>query len=236
VDAYAGIQQGFRPWEQQGVLGFTAQVYGHSAQGTPLEIYGNCSPGGLLLIAGIHGEESDTTLVASRALRLLKSPPPNGIILCANPDGNRLGTRGNSRGVDLNRNFPTGNWTAAETLCRLTLETSRVTRLSPGETPASEPETRALIDLILQIRPTRIIALHSPLNCVDAADTPWARHIAQFLSLPLTHDIGYPTPGSLGTWCREQGIECITVELPRIHSEMLALRFAPLFATIINSA
>ncbi|MDA1020756.1 MAG: murein tripeptide amidase MpaA, partial [Cyanobacteria bacterium] len=37
--------------------------------------------------------------------------------------------------------------------------------------------------------------------------------LADRLELPLTRDIGYPTPGSLGTYCMENNIDCMTLEL-----------------------
>ncbi|MDD9898970.1 MAG: DUF2817 domain-containing protein [Candidatus Melainabacteria bacterium] len=40
-----------------------------------------------------------------------------------------------------------------------------------------------------------------------------AQKLADELKLPLTRDIGYPTPGSLGSYCLENNIDCMTLEL-----------------------
>ena len=89
-------------------MSFEPDAYGLSHLGTPLEVWrpsGRCR---LLIHAGIHGEEGETTVALSRALRLLSEPSPHcAVVLAANPDGLIRGTRGNARGVDLNRNFPT---------------------------------------------------------------------------------------------------------------------------------
>jgi protein MpaA len=77
----------------------------------------------LLLFAGLHGEEPETTYALSRALRQLPAQPRDcGVVLAANPDGLLRGTRGNARGVDLNRNFPARDWQPSPVTHRSTLE------------------------------------------------------------------------------------------------------------------
>jgi len=95
-----------------------------------------------LVVAGIHGEEPETTFLLSRVLRAFDSPLPHtAFVLCANPDGMTLGTRGNAGGVDLNRNFPTTNWNSSPVLSRSVLEAERDTELSAGSYGGSESET-----------------------------------------------------------------------------------------------
>ena len=72
-----------------------------------------------------------------------------------NPDGNRLHTRGNQHGVDLNRNFPHG-WQPS----------SPSSRFYGGPHPFSEPETRAVRRLILRLRPDVSIWYHQPWDAV----------------------------------------------------------------------
>ncbi len=127
-------------------------------------------------------------------------------IPCLNPDGKEAGTRTNANGVDLNRNFPTKNW-----------ELSDKNEYFGGTAPASEVETQFLIYIIEKYVPDLIITLHEP-YCVVNYDGPAkeeAQKISEFTGYKIEESIGYPTPGSFGTYCGiEKEIPTITLELP----------------------
>lgn len=235
--SYPGAPQGFRPLAGQGVHSFPFQTFGRSFAGTALEYLPCREECWLLAIAGVHGEEPESTVVLSRALRLLhQTPQHTAVVLCMNPDGLTLGTRGNRRGVDLNRNFPASNWSPEPVQCRMVLEAPRVTKLSPGSEPGSEPETQALLALIDLLRPREILSLHAPLGFVDCAQpTPLTQNLCSNLGLPWVQSPGYETPGSLGSWCEDQRIPCVTLEFPRESSEVLATRYAGSLANLIFS-
>ncbi len=187
-------------------------------------------------MAGIHGEEPETTFLLSRALRAFDYNFESvAFILCANPDGVALGTRGNANGVDLNRNFKTQNFSTEKVSSRSILEAPRDTLLSPGAFAESEPETKALVALVEQLKPSSIISMHAPLACVDAPQkTTLVTDLMSTFSLPWLQDIGYKTPGSFGTWCGERGIECVTLELPRLSLEHLFDRYGRAFAEFLE--
>ena len=221
--------------EHRGIVRLEAREYGRSVLGAPLLYYPCRSACKLLVFAAIHGEEPETTFLLSRCLRAFDTNFEHiAFVLCANPDGVALGTRGNANGVDLNRNFATSNWKATPVQSRSILESARDTLLSPGKAPGSEPETQALVALMEALKPQSVIAMHSPIGCIDApAYTPLVGQLLSALNLVWKPDIGYLTPGSFGTWCGERGIECITLELPRLAPELLFERYGESFARFL---
>ena len=227
-------------------LSLPLSEYGRSVLGAPLHFIGCSAQCRLLVVAGIHGEEPETTFLLSRVLRTFEKPLEHtAFVLCANPDGMTLGTRSNGNGVDLNRNFPTSNWSAETVYARSVLEAPRDTAHSPGRAPGSEAETAALLRLIAELSPATILSMHAPLACVDAPRcTPLVESLCAAFNLPWKPDVGYPTPGSLGTWCldraakndpKEKAPECITLELPRMSLEALYDRYAGSFADWLAS-
>ncbi len=222
---------------QRGKHAHPPKTFGRTVLGQPLEVWMPEKETRILIIAGQHGEEPETTVVLSRALRALCHPSPHcATILSANPDGILHGTRGNAHGVDLNRNFPAANWSENITSYRwnLNVPEQRID-LSPGKQPASEPETHHLLSLVEQLEPELIITLHAPLACID---DPRLSQQAKLLSdrsgLELVSDIGYPTPGSFGSWASENDQHLITFELPRLSTEELCHHFSPLFEEILT--
>src|SRR4051812_12700500 len=153
----------------RGVIRHASSVYGASVDGVALTVFlPDTGRADVVILAAIHGDEAETTVVVSEALRCIpRGDLQAAVILCGNPDGMLRGTRGNGRGVDLNRNFPTSNWRPDPVHYKSRANDARDIALSPGAEAASEPETRALIALIEQLKPRAVVSLHSALACVD---------------------------------------------------------------------
>lgn len=211
-------------------------IYGRSHLGVPLEVWRPAGACTLLVFAAIHGEEPETTFALSRALRQLTGPSPHAaVVLAANPDGLLRGTRGNARGVELNRNFPTADWQPNPVPHRSTLDDPRDVLLSPGPEAGSEAETKALIALIHELKPSAVIALHAPLACIDDANqSALGRWLAGRTGLPFVTDVGYPTPGSFGTWGRENGVPVITYEFPMTNTDALVREHVPVLVELLT--
>jgi protein MpaA len=196
--------------EASSPLAVGARTIGTSVQGRPIEArrYGT-GPIAVLILATIHGNEPAGTPLLQAFEAALASQPrvvdlerySLTIVDIVNPDGYAQTTRTNPRGVDLNRNFPADNFAA---------------RARHGEEPLSEPESRALHQLILELMPARVVSFHQPLRCIDF-DGPGeglARRIATLSGLPYKK-LG-SRPGSLGAWCGETlGIPIICWEFAK---------------------
>lgn len=111
----------------------------------------------LLVIGTIHGDEPDGKRVIDE---LTSSGAPENtniwLIRDGNPDGAELATRRNANQVDINRNFPI-RWAASDPSART----------YSGPSPASEPETLALMAAVEAISPTRIVVFHQPYAQID---------------------------------------------------------------------
>jgi protein MpaA len=161
----------------------------------------------ILFIASIHGNETAGTPLLINLIEHIHQNPEvlDGkqlfLLPIANPDGFFRNTRYNANGIDLNRNFATSN---------------RINNITFGEFPTSEPEARAIIQVIQHFWPHRIISLHEPLDCIDYDGPAYdlAKYLESFTNLEV--DKLGARPGSLGSYTGEElGIPTITLELPR---------------------
>ena len=167
-----------------------------------MKVYGNKNS--LVIIIGcFHGDEPQGEFLINEYLKV----NPNTHLLFI-PRLNSENTRVNKNGVDLNRNFPTKNWILTDK-----------NEYYSGNTPASETETQELIKLIEEIKPKAILTLHAPYkivnyDCESKECKNLAKSISDIIGYPISNDIGYPTPGSFGTWAgKERNIPTITLEL-----------------------
>jgi Zinc carboxypeptidase len=141
-----------------------SMLIGSSAGGRPIVVTrrrGSAATKRTVVVVGsVHGEEPEGKRVAQQLLTAtLPADLDLWIIPALNPDGDATRKRGNLNGVDLNRNFPT-NWAAEGGPT-----TSGVH--DPGPSPASEPETRAMMTFLATVRPDYTVWFHQPLDIVD---------------------------------------------------------------------
>ncbi len=193
------------------------KTIGHSVLGYDISMYKRGNRGDLTVIfAGFHGDEPVGCQLVIRLVEYLHYRRKDIFkkhrvifIPIVNPDGLFKAIRTNIRGVDINRNFPTKNWRP----------TSKKSKYHPGSSPASEPETKIILDLLKKYPPDKIVTIHSPLYMInyDGPAKPLAQLMSKLSGYRLSADIGYPTPGSFGTYYgSERNIPVVNIELPYI--------------------
>lgn len=162
----------------------------------------------VLIIGVFHGEEPQGYYLINEYLKTDLSKIKNKLVIipCLNPDGMAKNQRQNSNGIDLNRNFPTKNWKITDKK-----------EYFGGTSPASEIETKFMIEVLEKYKFDAILSIHAPFKIVnyDGPAQELAEKISQITNYPVQGDIGYPTPGSFGNYAGvERNIPTITLELP----------------------
>ena len=194
---------------------------GESAEGRPIVAFAlGEGPVAVLLIGGIHGgAELNSAAVVWELLGHFQSTPalvPHGLSLVfvpeANPDGLAHGTRALASGVDANRNWPTPDW-SPDTFG----PGGREIAGGGGDTPFSEPETRALANLIELTRPLAIVSFHSAAGLAMGGSVARASGLLDAYAAGSRYPVGdflaYPVSGDLAQWCDEQHLPTIEIEL-----------------------
>lgn len=193
---------------------------GTSASGTEILAYTNQPDATqyIYVIGGVHGDEGEGIFMVEQLHNWLQVDEPKAPIIMVpllNPDGLANTTRVNANGVDLNRNWPVADWSPEYP----------EDRYHPGAKPLSEPENIFLYTLFQNYAPKMILSFHSwnkdpMLNFNPLAEVD-AEFIAQYNNYACKMDVGYPTPGSLGTYATEV-LQCgiITYECPVVTARL----------------
>lgn len=185
---------------------------GHSAEGRPIGLLQRGDPaieGELLVFGCIHGDECAASDI--QPLTNGCPDPASDIFLVPNlnPDGFEASSRLNGRGVDLNRNFPSG-WRPIG---------QRGDPQYSGPMPFSEPETRLAARIIRTLKPKGTIWFHQhhqprPLVRAWGQSVPAARVFAHLAQLSFRR---LPWPdGTAPNWQNHRfpGTSSFVVELP----------------------
>lgn len=166
--------------------------------------------GGILWLGGVHGDEPEGVELSLRTRDwLCKNPQIKlswNLIPCINPDGFVLQQRVNAQGIDLNRNYPSKDWAP----------TFKAPRYFPGDKSAQAPEIVAMVQLIAEVKPSLIVHCHSWHPTVVYSGEPakkMAHEIGNIIGYQAQDNIGYPTPGSLGSYAwHDHKIPVICIE------------------------
>jgi murein peptide amidase A len=175
----------------------TRQV-GTSVEGRPITAVRRGTPGGrvVLVIGVIHGDEAAGLAIVDL---LEQYDVPDNVDLwlidSMNPDGVANNDRHNANQVDLNRNFP-ADWGPIGV---------------PGDgqyagpSPASEPETQAMVAFISEIQPDLVMWYHQDLYRISPGkgrDGAIRARYAELVGLPVVSITGGTYTGVAATWAK----------------------------------
>ena len=199
------------------------RVIGHTVQGQNIVAWRLGQPTSrrkVVVLSAMHGNETGPSRILynlrdGRAIR----GADVWVVPQYNRDGIRRHTRQNARGVDLNRNFPR-HWK------RQTGATNS------GPRAASEPETRAVMAFLRQIRPNYVVSFHQPLYGVGRTGGKggsFVQRLHRGLGLPVrSFNCSGVCHGTMTEWFNATlpGI-AVTVEYGRGLSTRQATRTGP---------
>jgi hypothetical protein len=198
----------------------------------------------VFIMGGQHGgPEGNTVRLAWQLLAHFEDnpheiPPEIRLVLMpeANPDGLARGSRQYGSGVDPNRNWGGADWSPDAA------DSNGAFRPGlGGPEPFSEPETQALRDYVLGLRPALVINYHSRGGFIlggRAGTFGQAYAQASGYARPTPGGggaggvLGYRATGSMNVWLGEQGIPGMLIELATTHDAEFARNLAGLRAVM----
>lgn len=200
------------------------RVIGRSVQGRKIvaRLYGSPSASRVgVVIGSMHGTELAGIPIAKRVEKYgARAGTAIWVIRDLNPDGSRIKQRGNANKVDLNRNG-----------VHIWQSKARAPDYYPGKSAASEPETRAYIKFLEDIKPDVVIIYHQRGTGVDSyrqKNAGLTNGLAKRMKLPVkSFNCDGECTGTLTGWFNTtQDGAAITIELPATVNKQMRQRSA----------
>jgi predicted deacylase len=226
----------------------TTYSIGNSVKGRQVTAYRFGSGSKIIMFNGaIHGDEGNSKRILDKWIDELQGNPgkiPTGksivVIPLVNPDGFAAGSRFNSKGIDLNRNFPANNWKAS-----ITLQNGQVAPTGGGVTPLSEQESLNLAAAISSHSPSLVVSYHSQGGIALANDVSGAWSFAKTYAskagyaaktnATIGNFFDYDTTGAFEDWLADKkGIPCVLVELSTKTSDEFNANKSAMWQMVFN--
>lgn len=179
----------------------------------------------VVFVGGLHGTERSSKRTLDAWIDELDAnfgriPTDKTIVVIpnSNPDGYARGSRTNARNVDLNRNFPSNDWTKdVYQPGNVLLENGG------GLNPLSEPESANLASYIQSVSPSLVLTYHAVARTViyngsgnsASLASMYGNHTGFGVSSSSHEDgiFAYPTTGEFETWLHDKlGIPTLLIE------------------------
>lgn len=234
-------------WQESGrTTCKTTSIIGNSVSGRPIyaHTFGS-GPNTILYVGGMHGSEYSSVIVLEEWLKELDANPqriPSDkkliVIPESCPDCVVARSRLNANRVDLNRNFPTNDWQSEVYI-------PGPTHLPEGggNRALSEPEAKALADVVRRERPMLTLTYHAVADIVISNDAgrsiEWGREYARLsgYGFSTTNDIenvfNYTATGAFEDWIHDElALPALLVELGTMASNEINRNRSALWYTV----
>lgn len=216
---------------------------GTSVQGRAILGYSfGSGPSKIVFVGTTHGDEKSSTSLLNSWINYLEAsgnvPAHRTIVIIpnVNPDGYAMNRRTNANNVDLNRNFGANNWKSG-----VTMPDKSYNATGGGTAPLSEPESRALANYVLSVKPRLVLTYHATGGVVipnDSGDSVSLAHTydsksnVYFAANAQTATLfEYDTTGAFEDWLHDKpGIAALLIELQTKTGNEYAKHLAALVA------
>lgn len=235
-----------QPWQfKSRTRCHTVSTIGHSVHGRPINAYYFGSGSQTVLFTGaIHGNELSSKYIMDAWISELEAnigsiPGDKRIVVipAVSPDSVAAASRYNARNVNLNRNFPTRNWTS-----NIEMSGGRIEEGAGGTSALSEPEAAALARFTQQLNPRFVVTYHSLGSLVNGNDVgvanslgPLYARTAGYRYIPnaaTTATFGFEMTGTYEDWLAERGTAAILIELNTNTGHHFAQNKAAMWAMV----
>jgi protein MpaA len=236
---------GGKPWSYNSrtICQITSTI-GTSVRGRSITAYRFGSGSSkIVFVGGTHGNEKSSVATMNAWIDYLELhahelPSNRSIIVIPNlnPDGYASSSRTNANNVDLNRNFPSNDWSSS-----VQMPGGQNLPQGGGITPLDQPESQAMASFIQAQSPRLVLTYHAVAKVVISNDTgdsiTQSQKYAELSGYPFTSNANshgtfeYATTGEFEDWLADkENIPGILIELSSMSSNQFPTHRSAMWA------